>query len=70
MSVERTQLRRSPQSSPTHLDVSQTLTALKRTAALPIDGGYGDTVHGTRISSIERFLAVSLPPPLFMIRFR
>jgi hypothetical protein len=70
MPLEKTQLRRSPQSSPTHRDAAQTLRPLGRIAASPIAGGYGGAVHRTSGSSIDRFLAVRLPPPLFMIRFR
>jgi hypothetical protein len=68
--AERTQLRRSPQTSPTHRRASQALTPLLRTAGCPIADGWGERFHSTAGARTERLLAIPLPPPLFMIRFR
>lgn len=70
MPVEKTQLKSSLKSSPTREEVSQTLTPRHRTVAALIATESEGAVHNTMQSDIDRFLAVRLPPPLFMIRFR
>jgi hypothetical protein len=70
MPVEKTQLNSSPQSSLTRGEISQTVTPRRRTVAALIAPESVDTVHNTRQREIDRFLAVQMPPPLFMIRFR
>lgn len=70
MPVEKTRLRRSPQSSPTHRSALQTVTPRARIAGSPIPGGSHDTVHGTSVHRIRQLMLIRLPPPLFLIRFR
>lgn len=70
MSIEKTPLMSSLKSSPTRDVVSQTVTPRRRTVASWIAPESDGAVHNTMQSDIDRFLAVQLPPPLFMIRFR
>jgi hypothetical protein len=46
------------------------MTPHVKVVTAPISAGSCDCVHGTSTRSVRRFLAVRLPPPLFMIRFR
>lgn len=70
MPVDKTLLKRSSQSSPTHLLASQTLAPLSRIVGAPISAGSGRTVRGTSPDRIRRFMLIRLPPPLYLIRFR
>jgi len=64
------ELRRSLRASPTHNDALQTMTPHIKVVAEPIAVESCDCAHGTSTRSVKRYLAVRLPPPLFMIRFR
>jgi hypothetical protein len=64
------ELRRSLRASPTHVDASQRVTPHVKVMTEPMAVESCDCTHGTSTRGVRRFLAVRLPPPLFMIRFR